>query len=83
MGAECRGCGASIIWAKVKTRWDKPETNMPLDAEPVDDGEWLLDPEKGTAAYISRQPTLIPDNRHRAHWATCPDAETFRKQKAA
>jgi hypothetical protein len=79
----CRGCNAEITWAKVRARWDKPETNMPLDAEPVPDGEWLLDTEKGTASYVGKEPSLIPDNRHRAHWASCPEAEKFRGTKKA
>lgn len=77
----CRGCDAPIIWAKVRRRWDAPETNMPLDAEPVEDGEWLYDPDTEKATYVGREPSLIPDNRHRAHWAQCPDSERFRKKK--
>lgn len=80
--ASCRSCGAEIVWAKVQRRWNGPESNMPLDAEPVADGEWLLDPEKGTASYVGKEPSLIAEGRHRAHWATCPNADRHRKKKA-
>jgi hypothetical protein len=75
----CKSCGAELIWAKVRRRWNAPESNMPLDAEPVTDGEWLL-ADDGTASYVGREPSLIPEGRHRAHWATCSDPAKHRKR---
>lgn len=83
--AKCKGCGRDIIW--IKTGAGK---SMPLDPEPVmywekskakgkvvtPNGELLScvfegDPEKATGiGYVS-------------HWATCPSAGDFKKNRRA
>jgi len=61
--ANCKSCGAEIVW--VKTNAGK---NHPVNAEPekriilLDGGAQVMD------AYTS-------------HFATCPDADKFRKKK--
>lgn len=60
-------CNAQILW--VYTRGGK---RMPLDAEPTSRG-WVVDSATGVAKER---------NIYTAHFATCPDAERFRKPKS-
>lgn len=67
----CRSCGAPVRWARLR------DGGRPLifDAEPVRDGQWRLDGE--VAKYI--RPGAAGDGFGWApHWATCPDAESWR-----
>jgi hypothetical protein len=77
--AQCRSCGAPIIWAK--TQGGK---NIPLDAEPGMNGNILL--SNGIAIYCD---PIDPDfydglsgenQRYVSHFATCPNAEKHRKK---
>jgi hypothetical protein len=72
----CRSCGAPIIWA-MSSMTGK---NMPLDAEPTDEGTMLLKdgivtPEKrATLPFLATNP-----KRHMAHFAKCPQANEWRR----
>ena len=61
----CRSCGAAIVWAKTTTG-----KSMPLDAEPVPDGNIVL--HEGVA-YV----TGTGDRK--SHFATCPNAARHRR----
>lgn len=71
MTAKCRGCGAEIIWAVTADgHW------MPLDAK--FEGRFVLERSKrddGTALIAVSRATYV------AHFATCPQADEFRKRK--
>lgn len=69
----CRSCGAPVRW--VRTERDKL---TPLDAEPVLDGEWVVDAD-GVARLFHLFSAGQP--RYRVHWANCPDAEDWRREK--
>ena len=81
----CRSCMAPILWAcSVKG------FRIPLDPEPVDDGNVYIDGtaitnagEKLPAAFIATQAHPAPDGaeRFKSHFATCPDATSHRRNR--
>lgn len=77
--AACRSCDAPIIWA-VSTH-GKP---MPVDAEPVEDGNVELSMQPGRyvspVATVVTGPTLFPKPRRKAHFATCEHGDKWRRR---
>lgn len=80
----CRSCGAAIRWAHTAN-----SRAMPLDAEPVADGNVVftgrtVSNDRGVAApevRVESQPPMFDDGAPRfvAHFATCPNADQWRK----
>ena len=68
----CTSCGASTMW--VKTTSGK---SMPLDPQPVVNGNVYIDGATGLA-HVRK-----PDGAmgFRPHFVTCPNADQHRKQK--
>ena len=66
---KCKGCGAKIKWVKMNSGG-----NMPLDPEPqkivVISSMVFGKEERGTLL-----------TGHVVHWATCPNADDFKKEK--
>lgn len=83
--AECRSCSAQIIWAQSATS----DKRMPLDAEPVDDGNVVLELRGHAADPLYRvltkkekaQQTIFdePQLRYKSHFATCPQDKQWRR----
>lgn len=75
--AECWSCKAPITFALTATG-----KKMPLDAEPVDDGEYVIDYDDEGAPHTFHQPVpdLMGTPRYKPHWATCPHAKQHRKE---
>lgn len=80
--ATCRGCGARIVW--IKTPAGKA---MPCDPSPV---YYKADPEGKDRIVTTRGEVVActittgadaTDAGYRPHWATCPQAGTFRAPK--
>lgn len=79
--AECRSCGAAILWAR--TERDKP---IPLDAEPDPAGRIVF--VSGDTVRVLRKDeeppshALVPrkGQRYTSHFATCPNAEQHRRK---
>lgn len=70
----CRSCNARIIWAR--TTGDK---SMPVDAEPVDDGNIALTMHgHRIVATVTDAPTLFGPALRKSHFATCPEADEWR-----
>jgi hypothetical protein len=73
----CRSCGAEVIWAK--TEAGRP---MPVDVEPDPAGNlhlWLDgNHEYRCAVIVESWPDYRP--RFRPHFATCPDAQSWRRR---
>lgn len=83
--AECRSCGAPMIWAETANG-----KRMPVDADPVEGASFVLveAPDDGRllAIHVSK---AWPDymaagevdaaDRYTSHFATCPDAGKFRR----
>ena len=84
----CRSCGAPIMW--IRTTRGKP---MPVDMEeerfyPDPQGEKLYimedgHPMKGTPAPEGEEDLPCVAHGFTSHFATCPDAEKFRRRDAA
>jgi|HubBroStandDraft_4_1064222.scaffolds.fasta_scaffold00070_27 hypothetical protein len=74
--AKCSSCGAAIIWAKTGR-----ENLMPIDAEPVHDGNVHIR-DDGVAVVLNAEER----SRHvgplrKSHFATCINAARHRKAK--
>jgi hypothetical protein len=77
-------CGRDIVWAKTnKAKW------MPVDLEPSPDGNvvlrWAAGMEAPQATVLTaaqhRQRQLLMGSLRNSHFATCPDAERFRRPR--
>lgn len=75
MAATCRSCGAPVIWCLTANG-----KRMPLDAEPADDGDFVL--AYGDPPLASRAPgrSLFDEDLFTSHFATCPDADQWRQR---
>jgi hypothetical protein len=77
--AACRSCDAAIVWAT--SSGGKP---MPVDAEVSDDGNVELSMQPGLfvgpVATVVTGPTLFGKPRRKAHFASCPAAEQWRRR---
>jgi len=67
-----------MIW--VTTKKGK---QMPLDAEPVARGAFIFDgdPEEARVVYIGEKDPYRGE-RYSSHFATCPNAKDFSKEKS-
>lgn len=67
--AKCKGCGADIGWVKMRTGGV-----MPIDPEPlkVVVVRKELHSDEAPGSLITAYNT---------HWASCPKADTFKKEK--
>jgi len=73
----CRSCGAPIVWA----RHAVTDRVAPIDAEPVEEGNIILDMDSLT--YTVGGISYPPGPRHTNHFATCPDAARWRSPEEA
>jgi hypothetical protein len=75
----CRSCHAEIIWCRT-ARGKK----MPLDAEPTSAGAFVIEHEDSNDPLTRRLPNdaaaTYTGDRYEAHWATCPNADEYRKR---
>ena len=75
MSEQCRSCGARVMW--VKTSKGK---KMPLDAEPVANGNLVM-ATLPDAIAVSYDPTQHGGlSRFTSHFATCPQSAAWRKR---
>src|ERR1700742_3888573 len=72
----CLSCGQPIVW----TRTFSGRT-MPVDAEPSDGGTVLVEIRQGfvRASIVGQHGSDQP--LRQSHFATCPDADTWRKRE--
>lgn len=78
--AACRSCSAPIIWTQTEAG-----KRMPLDARTTPEGNWTISRRRDIprAIYVGdAAPELAADDRHHAHWATCPNADQHRRRHA-
>lgn len=69
--ARCRSCGAEIVWAETSGG-----RYMPLDPEPRQDGNMIIENGRAIAAG-----PLDQGERFVAHFVSCPDAAAWRKKE--
>lgn len=76
---DCRACGAPMVFVRCASRDGKW---TPLDPEPVSDGNIVVN-AAGEAEYLtaSAQETYTGE-RFKSHFATCPEAERFRRRRS-
>lgn len=74
---KCRSCGAQIIWI----RSAKTDNLLPLDAEPVPDGNTYILDGKAVIQKGDIFDEMIDGPRYKSHFATCPNAQQHRKAK--
>jgi hypothetical protein len=70
MSDTCRSCGAPVRWAITQH-----ENRMPVDPEPVENGNLILIDRDGELHVAHAVP-----GTHVSHYATCPDAERWRRR---
>jgi hypothetical protein len=74
----CRTCDKPIIWAVTSRLRD-----MPVDAQPVPDGNIRLEPREGmqpVARVLSVAEQFGKKSLRKSHFATCPQAERWRRR---
>jgi hypothetical protein len=78
--ARCRSCGAEVIWAVTASG-----KRMPVDADPVPEGNVLLaDDGDGTvhASVMPEAQALLTEEPMRlSHFVTCPQADEHRRPR--
>lgn len=82
----CRSCGARLIWCLTEAG-----NRMPVDAEPVEDGNLAMFMVGGTPhckalpkidhADEDLMAAVLPVERYKSHFATCVHAAQHRKAK--
>lgn len=79
-GVPCRSCGAPIGWCVTEAG-----KRIPLDAEPVPDGNMVVLAQFGNAPGLALpfDPAKHEGwTRWRSHFATCPNADKHRRPRA-
>lgn len=76
----CRGCGGPMRWAQNETTGRR----VPIDPDPVPDGNLVLVALRPGATplvrYLRKHEPVAPTSpRYVSHFATCPQADQFRK----
>lgn len=71
----CRSCSAPIVWARTSS-----EKLMPVDPEPTPDGNLVLFRDYADEWRVQVVGGADDRPRHRPHFATCPDAEGWRRR---
>lgn len=75
---QCRSCGADIFYAV-----GAKGAPMPMDAEPVVDGNLVLEPRRDRSAprAVAFQPLIHSQaERYQSHFASCPHADHWRRR---
>ncbi len=82
----CRSCGAPIVWARTNSG-----KAMPVDAEPVEDGNVVLrtGPDQSVTAYVLSKrdaegiqlDMYVSRDLYVSHFTTCPTANTWRRRR--
>lgn len=62
----CRSCGAQIEWVHTDTG-----KRMPVDANPVPDGNVIVDGDRATV--VAQRPLGYDGALYTSHFSTCPD----------
>ena len=79
MSAVCRSCDAPIFWAVTTTG-----KTMPVDAEPVPDGNVVLVEQEGDwtqpMVRVLGKDESTDEDRYVSHFVTCPQREKWRKK---
>ena len=75
----CRSCGASIMWCATPSG-----KSMPVDAEPSDRGNMVVENGRVTAVVASDAVEEMRSHGyklHTSHFATCSNAKQHRRSR--
>lgn len=71
-------CGARVIWARIEPSGKR----HPVDADPTEDGNVALTRRGDVViARVLKKGEAWPHPKRKSHFATCPDAAQYRKEK--
>jgi len=73
--SQCRGCGAQIIWAITEKNGKK----VPLDAKP--ERRYIVQSRLSSTDSREQTPLVRILETYMPHFATCPKAGNFRKER--
>jgi len=74
--AQCKSCGARIIWTLTMKG-----KRMPVDADPVENGNIALVEGENVVTSTVVEPARVPGVLlYVSHFATCPNAAQHRKR---
>lgn len=77
----CRSCKAPVVWLTIRPGGRR----MPIDPDPVDDGNIMADLNAAVGVVMSAETVAVlreddsDEPLYRSHFATCPDARTWRR----
>ena len=77
---KCRSCGAAVLWAMTRNA-----KRMPIDAQPVPEGNMVLTLKAGppqallVEKFYADKHTEPGRNRYTSHFSTCPNAQEHRR----
>lgn len=82
MSVPCRSCRAPVIWLE-HAKTGKP---APIDAEPVPDGNILVDPLNGAYRVLAERSqrelaSAQGSNLYTNHFVTCPQASAWKRAR--
>lgn len=76
----CSSCGARVIWCKTVTG-----KNMPVDAEPVENGNLVIRKRGSNMLALvikaEQREDVEGQPRYVSHFATCPNSRSHRKKR--
>ena len=77
--AQCKKCGASIIWVRTPEQKWMPCNDGLVPYKQDDDGEDYVVTDKGELIHCTFEFECLPTGMARIpHWATCPYAGEFK-----
>ena len=86
--AKCSKCGARIIWIKTPAgKWMPADEGLIAFRKDPDGKDYLVnqDGEVFRCTILDDGPHLLGDGpdglARRPHWATCPEADSFRRPR--
>lgn len=75
--AKCGSCRAPIVWALTAAG-----RKMPVDAVPVDDGDFIMGPDDTIVKIQPFAEVPLGVDRFTSHFVTCPDRDEWRKPRS-
>ena len=85
MSTNCRSCHAPIVWARTAFNG----TPIPIDRDPTAEGNVVLtSAQDGSNRLVATvlppgDPRIDVEVTYTSHFATCPDADQFRRRTHA
>lgn len=76
--SRCRSCDAPVLWARTVTG-----KLIPLDTEPSDGGNLVLDDGRALIYDHTTSNEMFAPPLYVSHFATCPQADRWRRRESA